>query len=80
VVFPVDPALASRALRVPSATRRESVAVEGVWLRRVGDEVQVLVEVDGSWRMLMSEPVDGNFSHVVEPHGIVAAPYDRLTR
>lgn len=73
-IFVPDPALASRALMASSP----SIAVEGVWLRRVGDEMQVLAEVDGSWRLLVSEPVEGSCSHIVEPHGIRSAPFDKV--
>jgi hypothetical protein len=52
----------------------DEIAVQGVWLRRIGDEAQVLVQIEGNWRLCAKEPMDGNFSHIVEPSGIVKAP------
>jgi hypothetical protein len=52
------------------------VPVTGVWLRRVGDYAEVLAEVDGEWRLIIKEHVDGHFSHIVEPSGIHKAPPD----
>ena len=59
---------------------RDSIAVSGIWLRWIEGMVQVLAEVDGKWRLLMEEPVDGNptFSHIYEPSGIRNAPFDPL--
>lgn len=33
--------------------------ITAVWLRCLGDEVQVCLEVNGFWREVISEPVDG---------------------
>jgi hypothetical protein len=52
----------------------DPIPITGVWLRRIGDEAQVLVEIDGKWRMCVTEPLDGNFSHIVEPSGIIKSP------
>lgn len=46
----------------------------GIWLRRIGNEVQVLAELDGEWRLVVTEPLDGHFSHIVEEAGMKAAP------
>lgn len=51
----------------------DQIPVGGVWLRKVGSNVQVLVEVDGFWRLAIEEPDDGNYSHIVEPAGIRSA-------
>jgi hypothetical protein len=60
----------------------KAVLVEGIWLRFIEGKVQVLAEVEGKWRLLMEESLDGNptFSHIYEPSGISVAPYDPLTR
>ena len=57
-----------------------SVLVDGVWLRFIEGKAQVLAEVEGKWRLLMEESLDGNptFSHVYEPLGIRSAPVDPL--
>lgn len=49
------------------------IAVDGIWLRRIGDEVQVLADVGGAWRLVITEHADGNYSHIVEPAGIRSA-------
>ena len=51
----------------------DMVEVSGVMLRTVGDgKVQVLVEVGGSWRAVITEAYDGEgtISHIVDPLGI----------
>lgn len=54
------------------------VGVRGIWLRKIGDSVQVLAEGDDGWRLVIEEAADGNFSHIVEPSGILSAPLDPL--
>lgn len=52
------------------------VAVTGIWLLREGNEddpratVQVLAEIDGIWRTVITENAHRNFSHIVEPSGM----------
>lgn len=64
---------------------KKGVHVEGVWLRTVGGQVQVLVEIDGQWRLLIQETVaecDGklcHISHIIEPTGILTSPLDKVT-
>lgn len=63
----------------------QSVAIEGLWLRGSleGGCVEVLVEIDGAWRLVGSEPIADDLvlaSHIFEPAGIVAAPLDAVTR
>lgn len=63
------------------------IPITGVWLRTAGGEsgpgrrLEVLVEVDGNWRLIQSEPTnhDGEISHITEPLGIVYAPADTVT-
>ncbi len=50
------------------------ISVSGVWLRRVGDDIQVLVETNGRWKLVITELMDGQISHIVEPAGIKNAP------
>jgi hypothetical protein len=54
------------------------VGVRGIWLRKIGDQVQVLAEGDDGWHLVIEERADGNYSHIVEPPGIIAAPLDPL--
>lgn len=60
--------------------RQEAVPITGVWLRRIGDTAEVLVERDGRWFLVIDELADGNYSHMVEPAGILQAPLDPLER
>lgn len=41
-----------------------------VWLRKIGDYVEVLVEIEGTWRMAIRELADSNFSHIAEGAGM----------
>ena len=50
-----------------------TAAVSGVWLRRVGDDAQVLVERDGSWYLLIRAHWSASYSHCVGAAGIVSA-------
>ncbi len=51
-------------------TVKESIEVQGVMVRRLGEHVLVEVEVDGKWYQVIQEPIDSNFSHIIEPGGI----------
>lgn len=61
---------------------RDSVVVNGVWLRISKTDahepynvVSVLVEVDGVWREVITETAcDGPVSHISEPAGIRQSP------
>lgn len=48
----------------------EPIAVTGIMLRRYGNYAIVEAEIDGKWVMVVSEPLDSNFSHIVEPSGM----------
>lgn len=57
-----------------SEVKLANIKIQGVWLRRIGDEVQVLVEVNRQWRKVIVELIDDNFSHITEPNGIISSP------
>lgn len=65
--------------------KNETIPVSGVWLRGVGNDVEVLVEVDGEWRRAI--PSQGintagglqTVSHCVHPSGIAKAPVVHFT-
>jgi len=40
--------------------------ITAVWLRRIGDQAQVLVEIRGQWRLAIEEYFDAPFSHIAE--------------
>lgn len=61
--------------------RLSALPVSGVWLRTLGGQMQVLVEIDGVWRLVIDEyaPLrEQSISHIVEPSGMLAAPVDPL--
>ncbi|MEW6737503.1 MAG: hypothetical protein AB1489_39845 [Acidobacteriota bacterium] len=45
------------------------IEISGIWLLRRGKDAQVLVEINGEWRLAISELYDSNFSHIAEPIG-----------
>lgn len=49
---------------------KKIVEISGIWLRRMGDNIEVLAEVDGVWKLVIVEYFDGNISHIVETGGI----------
>lgn len=64
--------------------RQGPVPVSGVWLRTLGQVIQLLVEFDGHWHVVVEEklPADGSdprIGHIVEPLGIIGSPLDPLT-
>jgi len=48
--------------------------VTAIWLRRIGDDVQVMFERDGRWHLAITEHADGSFSHIIESEGMKKAP------
>ena len=55
------------------------VAITALWLRRSPDDyAEVLVEIDGKWRLAISEQADGLFSHIAEARGHYLWPPDPL--
>lgn len=53
--------------------------ITGIWLQKAtehnGNALTVLAEVDGVWRVVITEVADdGPISHIVEPAGIERAP------
>jgi len=55
-----------------------------VWLRDEGNgHIQVLVEIDGQWRVAIKEytgPMEGTFSHIAEGNGKDKWPIDEVTK
>lgn len=44
----------------------ESKRITAVWLRLVGEHVEVLIETDGLWQTIIRERADGCYSHIKE--------------
>jgi hypothetical protein len=40
--------------------------IEAIWVRRIGDKVQVLFESLGKWHLVIEEHAEGPFSHIAE--------------
>jgi hypothetical protein len=55
--------------------------VEAIWLRHIGDKVQVLFHFQGvsGWRLAIEESVHGSFSHIVEFPKDGSLLVDRMT-
>lgn len=69
----------SHAGHQASVLREIGLPIGGVWLQKStghnGNEIRVLAEVDGVWRVVITEVADdGPISHIVEPAGIERAP------
>jgi hypothetical protein len=56
------------------------IRITAVWLRRIGDTAQVLLEMNGreTWHLVIEESVHGNFSHIAENTAIREAPTDPI--
>lgn len=57
---------------------RPTVAIQGINLRRRDDYVEVLVWIDGEWRLVISELHDSYFDHASYAVKIKKAPLDPL--
>lgn len=42
------------------------IPITAIWLRRIGYEVQVLIEIDGVWRKVITEHAEVSFSRIAE--------------
>ena len=62
------------AKNVAKRVGQQTVAVAGLWLRKMGDHAEMLAEnpATGEWVLLVSTQIEGQFSHIYEPSGIVA--------
>lgn len=57
---------------------KTDVTITAVWLRNIGPDVEVLVEVDGKFRLVITELKDGTFSHIAEGNNASNWPIDPL--
>jgi len=63
----------------PEISLERRICISGLWLRRIGDKVQALIEWHGHWYVACEEHFDGPFSHIVEYSGMMKAPLDEVT-
>lgn len=61
----------------------KKIVCTGIWLRSIGAEVEVLVEINGEWKVAIktsSDPLaQGVISHIAEPAGQDRWPKDEVT-
>ena len=54
------------------------ITITAVWLRTTGGEnsgdVEVLVEIDGKWRLAIRDSTFGEISHIAEGNGVYKWP------
>lgn len=62
-----------------SGMAKQDLKITAVWLRRIGDEAQVLLEIDGQWRLVIQEYWDGSYSHIAEAVSPNRWPPDPVT-
>lgn len=55
--------------------KQEPVPVSGIWLRSRGTDIEVLVEREGQWYVVIEE-YGNSISHIVEPLGILKGKPD----
>jgi hypothetical protein len=55
------------------------IPITGIWLRRIGDDAEVLVEVNGIWYKAITEHAWGNYSHIASPRGFKHWKMDSLS-
>lgn len=48
---------------------KTTIKMTAVWSRRSGDYVETLIEVDGEWKLAISEHIAAPFSHIAEGNG-----------
>lgn len=56
----------------------QTIEISGVEIRRRGDKAELLVRYEGTWRLVASEYLDGQFGHAVSPAGIRNSPLDPM--
>ncbi len=61
-----------------SVKPRYAWPVTAMWLRKIDDQVQMLAEIDGQWRLIWSEHQDGPFSAICEARGFERKPLATL--
>lgn len=49
---------------------KDSIVITGIMLRRSGSKVMVEAEFEGKWHPVITEFIDSNFSHIIEPSGM----------
>ena len=62
--------------------RKETIAVSGLWTRRIGDRYEVLLELSDGWHVIESLDIDSitdnQPSHIMEVSFIEQSPKDEL--
>ena len=58
---------------VPPGLDKQEICVTGIHLLRLDPYVVVRAEINGKWVDVIRECLDGQFSHIVEPEGMMDA-------
>jgi hypothetical protein len=53
--------------------------VTAIWLRHIGNEIHVLAEIDGVWKLVITENDQPPYSHIAEARGFRDAKRDSIT-
>jgi hypothetical protein len=54
--------------------------VTALWLRKIDGNAQMLAEIDGEWRLIWEEALDGGpFSAICEARGFRGKPLDKIS-
>ena len=61
-----------------SRLKPKTIPVSAMWLRKIGNQVQMLAEIEGVWRLIWEEYEDGSFSAICESNGFMDKPLDTL--
>lgn len=58
--------------------QKELLAVSGLWTRMIGGKCEVLIEVNGEWRLADTIYPDSNHGHIMEASYLGKCPKDYL--
>lgn len=62
--------IAPQSPKTSDGMQHKHVPVSALWLRRHGDNAEMLFEREGRWYLAASENIDGSFSHICEALGM----------
>lgn len=52
---------------------QKPISISAIHLKRIGDYAYISVQINGEWVNVIRERYDSNFSHIVEPGGMLKA-------
>jgi hypothetical protein len=61
---------------------KQKVEISGLWIRKLNEKIEVLIEIDNEWRIVSDETLyslnDNQHSHIFETAFLKKAPKDWL--